>query len=102
MFRWVAVTGVSGGYDVVLKNTSAGLYSVWSVDSSGNYVKDLVSNVAGTSGALESFENVFHQDINGDGVIGLVGIAVDTAGLWRDDRSRSPGFVLRTPVGSIV
>jgi large repetitive protein len=62
---------VSGGYDVVWKNTSTGLYNVWSVDSSGNYVKDLATGLSATSFSLESFEAVLRQDFNGDGTAGV-------------------------------
>jgi len=44
-------------------------YSVWATDSSGNYISNN-GTVSGTSSALESFEPVFHQDLNGDGSIG--------------------------------
>jgi serralysin len=47
-------------------------YSAWSTDSNGNYVSNIGSNVmSGTSNTLESLEPSFHQDLNGDGVIGL-------------------------------
>ena len=62
-----------GGYDVALKNASTGQYSVWSTNSNGNYLSSLVTHVAGNSIALESLENTFHQDLNRDGTIGLVG-----------------------------
>jgi hypothetical protein len=71
---------VSGGYDVVWKNTSTGLYNVWSVDSSGNYVKDLASGVSATSFSLESFETVFQQDLNGDGTIGVTSSLIQANG----------------------
>ena len=54
------------GYEVAWKYGSTDQYSVWNTDSSGNYITNLVS---GTS-ALESFEPVFHQDLNNDGRIG--------------------------------
>ncbi|WP_247361584.1 MULTISPECIES: M10 family metallopeptidase C-terminal domain-containing protein [unclassified Bradyrhizobium] len=61
---------VSGGYDVAWKNSASGLYNIWSSDSSGNYVTDLLSSASPNSGSLESFETIFHQDLNGDGTIG--------------------------------
>ncbi|WFT92862.1 M10 family metallopeptidase C-terminal domain-containing protein [Bradyrhizobium barranii] len=61
---------VSGGYDVAWKNSATGLYNIWSSDSSGNYVTDLLSSASPNSGSLESFETIFHQDLNGDGTIG--------------------------------
>ncbi len=62
---------VAGGtYDIAWHDTSSGLYSVWSLDSNGNYVSNLASSVAGNSATLESFETIFNQDLNGDGSIG--------------------------------
>nr|WP_234679572.1 M10 family metallopeptidase C-terminal domain-containing protein [Bradyrhizobium sp. Oc8] len=71
---------VSGGYDVAWKNTATGLYNIWSADSSGNYVTDLLSSASPNSGSLESFETIFHQDLNGDGTIGLVGTTIEALG----------------------
>jgi hypothetical protein len=64
---------VSGGYDVAWQNSAAaGQFTVWSTDSNGNFVSNLTNGcVAGTSTTLESFETIFHQDLNGDGVIGI-------------------------------
>ena len=58
------------GYEVAWKNASTGLYTVWATDSNGNYRSALASNVTGTNSTLESLETSFHQDLNGDGVIG--------------------------------
>ena len=41
------------GYEVAWKVTGADQYTVWSTDSSGNYITDLVGAVSGTSDALE-------------------------------------------------
>ena len=71
---------VSGGYEVAWKNTATGLFTVWNVDSNGNVVSNLSSDAAPNSYALESLETTFHQDLNGDGTIGLVGAAVEAAG----------------------
>ena len=48
----------------------AGQYTVWSIDSNGNYLSSIIAPVAGSSTALQSIESVFHQDLNGDGTIG--------------------------------
>jgi hypothetical protein len=67
-----AVQVAGGDYDVAWKNAGAGLYTVWSVDSNGNYLSNVTGgNVAGNSTALEALENTFQQDLNGDGVIGI-------------------------------
>ena len=60
----------ASGYEVALKMAGADQYTVWFTDSSGNYVSTPFGNVSGTSGALESVETSFHQDLNGDGLIG--------------------------------
>ena len=59
------------GYEVAWKVTGADQYTVWNADSNGNYVSSLVGVVSGSSPALESLETSFHQDLNGDGVIGI-------------------------------
>ena len=71
---------VTGGYDVAWKDPGSGLYIIWNVDSSGNYVSHLVAGATGTgvlgnTTTLESYEPTFHQDLNGDGVIGVPGSA---------------------------
>jgi hypothetical protein len=61
----------SSGYDVAWKSASTGQYTVWSTDSNGNYASNLIGMVSGNSTTLETYENVFQQDLNGDGVIGI-------------------------------
>ena len=39
--------------------------------ASGNFVSGPISNVSGTSAALESIEASFNDDLNGDGTIGV-------------------------------
>jgi Tryptophan-rich Synechocystis species C-terminal domain/Putative esterase len=57
------------GYEVAWKVPGADQYSVWITDSNGNYIANALSNVSGTSPALQSIEASFHQDLNGDGTI---------------------------------
>jgi hypothetical protein len=59
------------GYEVAWKTPGADQYTVWNTDSSGNFVSNNIGVVSGTSNALESLETSFHQDLNGDGVIGV-------------------------------
>jgi serralysin len=61
----------ASGYEVALKITDVDEYTVWNTDSSGNYVSQATGAVSGSSAALEALEPSFHQDLNGDGVIGL-------------------------------
>ena len=66
-----AVQVSGGGYDVAWHDPSTGLYTVWSVDSNGNYVSNLIGAVPGNNTTLESLETTFNQDLNGDGHIGI-------------------------------
>ena len=59
---------------------STGLYTAWNTDNNGNYISNVVGAVSGTSYALELLETSFHQDLNGDGQIGLVTTAIETQG----------------------
>ena len=64
----VGVEQTASGYEVAFKNAGANQFSIWSTDSNGNFLSYAV--YSGTSAALESLETGFHQDLNGDGVIG--------------------------------
>ncbi len=65
------------GYEVAFFNPITGLYTAWNTDSNGNDISNAFGgNVSGTSFALESFETILHQDLNGDGVIGVPGVTV--------------------------
>ena len=61
------------GYEIAWKSGSADLYTLWTTDNNGNYISNIVPAVSGSS--IESFENSFHQDLNGDGQIGVGGVA---------------------------
>jgi 20S proteasome alpha/beta subunit len=67
------------GYEIAWKVAGADQYGVWNTDSSGNYVSNSAV-MSGTSTALESFETSFHQDLNGDGVIGVTTIVIEAVG----------------------
>jgi serralysin len=68
----IAAEAIAGGYEIAWKDVNANHYSVWTTDSSGNYVSNIIGSVSGTDASLESIETIFHQDLNGDGHIGLV------------------------------
>ena len=70
---WVPIgtAQTAAGYDVAWKDTATSQYTVWSTDSSGNYIANIIGVVSGNSAVLESLETTFHQDLNGDGVIGI-------------------------------
>ena len=62
----------ASGYQVAWKVPGADQYSVWTTDSNGNYISHSAV-LSGSSTALQSFETSFHQDLNGDGAIGVPG-----------------------------
>ena len=76
--RWVEFGGwtpigavqTSSGYEVAWKDAATGEYTVWTTDSNGNYISSSPGSF-GNKHALESLETSFHQDLNGDGVVGI-------------------------------
>ena len=83
-----AVQVAGGGYDVAWKNAATGQYTVWSTDSNGNYLSNIIGAVSGTSTALESLETTFNQDLNGDGTIGIPQGGNPDRRIDRPDRGR--------------
>ena len=67
----IGVEQTATGYEVAWKNASTNQYLVWATDSSGNFTSNIINATSGTSTALESIETSFHQDLNGDGIIGV-------------------------------
>jgi hypothetical protein len=61
----------STGYDIAWKIPGTNELTFWTTDSSGNYTSNLTDLVSGTSPVVESLETTFHQDLNGDGIIGV-------------------------------
>jgi serralysin len=70
----------SGGYEVAFKVAGEDAYTVWNTDSNGNYVSAATGTVTGESPALEALEPSFHQDLNGDGVIGIPTTVIESVG----------------------
>ena len=64
----VGAEQTAGGYEVAWQLGNG--FAIWTTDSNGNFVSNSGA-MAGNSAALESFETSFHQDLNGDGVIGV-------------------------------
>jgi serralysin len=62
----------ASGYEIAWKLTGADQYTVWNTDVSGKNVSSPIGVVSGSSAALEAIESSFNQDLNGDGVIGVV------------------------------
>ena len=69
----------ASGYQVAWKVPGADQYSVWTTDSNGNFISTSAV-LSGSSSALRSFETSFHQDLNGDGAIGVPGTVIESAG----------------------
>ncbi len=73
----------ASGYEVAWKLAGSDEYSVWSTDSNGNYVSNIIGVAPGADGGLQSLETSFHQDLNGDGTIGpvaAVGTVIEALG----------------------
>jgi hypothetical protein len=64
------------GYQIAWKMAGVDQYTVWNTDSSGNYLSQ-TPTMFGSSSGLEVFEPNLHQDINGDGLIGVPTSAFD-------------------------
>jgi len=91
----------AGGYDVAWKDAVSGQYSVWGTDSNGNYLSNLVGQVTGTNAVLESLETTFHQDLNGDGIIGLpTSTVIESAGSTELAQAGSNYFLEAISTGS--
>ena len=72
---------IAGGYEVAWESASTGQFTVWGTDTNGRQVSNLTGgNVLGSSAALESIETSFHQDLNGDGSIGLAATTIESFG----------------------
>jgi hypothetical protein len=69
---WTPIGAVqtASGYDVAWKDAAGGQYTVWALDTNGNYLSSPVGLVPGNNAALESIETLFNQDLNNDGTIG--------------------------------
>jgi 20S proteasome alpha/beta subunit len=76
----IAAEQTASGYEVALKVTGADQYTVWYTDGSGNYLSTALNGAPGASAALQSFEASFHQDLNGDGLIGSSSTAIESFG----------------------
>ncbi len=77
-FVAIGAVQVSGGYDIAWKMVGSSIYTIWSLDSSGNFVANIGNDLAGNSSTLQSFETTFQQDLNGDGVTGINAVAGTT------------------------
>ena len=71
--NWAPIGAVqtASGYDIAWQLGETNTYTVWTTDSNGNYIANAIGAVSGNSYALELFDTIFNQDLNGDGFIGL-------------------------------
>jgi serralysin len=67
----IAAEKTASGYDIAWKDSVTGKFSIWSTDSSGNYITNSLGVVSATDPGLEARESAFQQDLNGDGTIGV-------------------------------
>ena len=81
----IAAEQTATGFEVAWKAAGADKYTVWCTDANGNYVFSAFTVATGSSVTLESLEASFHQDLDGDGVVGA-----NTSGL-----GDQPRFVYR-------
>ncbi|MGY3343467.1 MULTISPECIES: NF038122 family metalloprotease [unclassified Bradyrhizobium] len=72
-WTFIGAEQTASGYEVALHVPGSDQYTVWNTDSNGTVVSNGTGGaiVSGSSSALEALEPSFHQDLNGDGVIGL-------------------------------
>ena len=67
------------GFEVAWKISGAiNQYIVWYTDTNGNYLSSPTGVVSGTGPALENIEVSFHQDLNGDGTVGLAPTVIES------------------------
>jgi hypothetical protein len=78
----IAAEVTATGHEVAFNLAGTNQYTVWNTDAAGNITSDTIGTVTGNSAALEGLETSFHQDLNGDGIIGdpSVPYAVETSG----------------------
>ena len=75
----IGVEQTATGYQVAWKIPGADQYSIWTTDSSGNFLSS-TQGMSGTTSVIETAETAFHQDLNGDGVIGVPGVVIESKG----------------------
>jgi serralysin len=66
----IGAEATSTGFEVAWHNATSNQYTFWYTDSSGNFVTNPTGAI-GNGTTVETYETSFHQDLNGDGVIGV-------------------------------
>ncbi|QDP21116.1 M10 family metallopeptidase C-terminal domain-containing protein [Bradyrhizobium cosmicum] len=75
----VAAEQTANGYDIAWKASGNSQFIIWHTDGNGNYQNDS-GVVSGASVALEQAESSLHQDLNGDGTIGIAALTIESSG----------------------
>ncbi|WP_049820003.1 Ig-like domain-containing protein [Bradyrhizobium japonicum] len=82
-YNFIGAEKTATGYDIAWEAGGTGLYTVAATDANGNFLSILADSVSGSSNTLRSLEMTMHQDLNGDGMMGLTGglFAVDATAM---------------------
>src|SRR5205814_923414 len=83
-FAPIGAEQTATGFKVVWKVTGVDQYWIWTTDSNGNYVSD-TGALSGASTTLQAAEVRFHQDLNGDGRIGVAPTTIEAFGATKLD-----------------
>lgn len=98
----VGAEQTASGFDVAWKAFGSSQFIIWHTDSSGNYRSD-TGVLSGASATLQQAESSLHQDLNGDGTIGVPAsaplAAVPAAGsfAFATDTANTASFHFDTP-----
>jgi len=78
----IGVEATASGYEVAWSLAGQDQYVVWNTDANGNFssIQNGLGGVSGTNLALEEAETSFHQDLNGDGTIGVAATVLESFG----------------------
>ncbi|WP_369539482.1 hypothetical protein [Bradyrhizobium japonicum] len=71
---------ISTGFEIAWQTPGTNQFTIWTTDSNGNFVSN-TGAIGGNSTALEQAETIFHQDMNGDGTIGIPVTTIETFGV---------------------
>ncbi|GAA0029509.1 M10 family metallopeptidase C-terminal domain-containing protein [Bradyrhizobium ottawaense] len=67
------------GFEIAWQIPGTDQFTIWTTDSGGSFISN-TGTIAGNSTALRLTETVFHQDLNGDGTIGIPATTIETFG----------------------
>jgi serralysin len=76
----LAAEQTASGYEIAWKSLGSNRYSLWNTDANGNYIANIGGAVSGSDPTLLSAESFFHQDLNGDGQVGLAMTSIESNG----------------------